>query len=78
MIEPRRYLIPTWVLVVVLVAFGVPNAVGIWAKGGIGNDSPDPTVRFLGNVAEISILLPAWFALGMLIRRVIRRPHTGD
>jgi predicted metal-binding membrane protein len=43
MTEQRHYLIPTWVLVVVLVVTGVPNVLWIWANGGISFFGSDPT-----------------------------------
>lgn len=77
MAKRRRFLIPTWVLVLVLVVFGLPNAIAIWSGAAFDFHSPDPTVLVIMYFTELLLLMPPWLALGMLIRRLIRPSHQG-
>ncbi len=72
-----RYTIPTWLLVIVLFCSGVLSLFDVWLTLTMGlPDEPD--VRFIHLTVMFMFALPAWFAVGMLIQRWLRKPPNSD
>jgi hypothetical protein len=73
MSEHRSYLIPTWLLVIVFFGSGLPTLFNLWLWRTTGL-SDDSSFRWSQITTMFVFALPAWFALGMMIQRWIRRP----
>jgi len=71
MAERPQYLVPTWLLVIIVLLATPLGLADIWMMRGLDASDPPELRLLILFTTSVVYLLPAWFSLGLIIRRVI-------